>query len=169
MSVLLLIPIRGKQARWLDQGLLDSNVLDIKQDKWIGNEHPLTTFRYADNKTHVERYGRNSGILQPIETIFSNNTEILGLFINTNKTRLWEDDVKTGYEIPWPDGSELCSSDDETLRKKGKRLGLVYKLIKYQIDWMNTYDPNPTPVNYIDDGEKYDKKIAHLLPVFTPI
>lgn len=169
LAVLLLIPLRGKQSRWLDQGLLDSHIWDIKSNQLVENDHLLNNYRYADNKNHFERYGRNSGVLQPLETIFSNTNELLGLFINTNKTKLWDSEDKTGYEIPWPDGSELSHSKDKTLKKKGEMLGLIYKIIKYQIEWMQTYDPNPTPVNYIDDGERYDKKVAHLLPVFTPI
>lgn len=169
LAILLLIPIRGKQARWLDQGLLDSHKWDVGSNSWIENEHQLTQYQYANTKTHMETYGRLSGVLQPLTTIFNQKGEQLGLFINTNKTKLWDSQDKSGYEIPWPDGREFEQSDDPTIKAKGKRLGLIYKLLEIQIQWMETYDPEPVPVNYIDDGEKYDPAIEHLMPVFTPI
>lgn len=169
LALLLMIPLRGKQARWLDQGLMDEHIWDVDTNKWIENIHPLRHFRYASGEAHLQAYGRPSGVLQPIETLLAENASHIGLFISTNKTSLWNAERRAGYSIPWPDGRELLSSPDSRVRDQGFRLGLVYKVVREQIRWMQTYDPNPTPVHFGDDDEYFDPETAALLPVFCPI
>lgn len=169
LAVLLLIPLRGKQARWLDQGLMDERIWNVETDKWVENIHPLRNYHYANSQTHGETYGRSSGVLQPIEALLGENESHIGLFISTNKTQLWNAEKRAGYSIPWPDGKELTSSPDTRIREQGHRLGLVYRVIRDQIRWMQIFDPEPVPVNFKDDNEDFESEIAVLLPVFCPI
>lgn len=169
MAILLMIPLRGKQARWLDHGLMDEKKWDVATDTWTENTHPLRNFRYANGQTHAQSYGRPSGVLQPIESLLATNESHIGLFISTNKTSLWHAERRAGYSIPWPDGKELRTSVDIRVKEQGFRLGLVYQIIRDQIRWMETYDPNPVPVHFGDDAEDFDPETAALLPVFCPI
>lgn len=169
MAILLLIPLRGKQARWLDQGLLDNFKWDCSTGAWAENTHALRDFKYANGQNHADLYGRPSGVIQPLDSLLGGNANHIGLFINTNKTQLWNPEQRGGYSIPWPDGNELLGSDDLRIVAQGKRLGLVYKLIGDQIKWMETYDPSPIPVNFADDDEDFGPETVKALPVFCPI
>ncbi len=169
LAVLLLIPLRAKQARWLDEGLMDQMRWNLGSDAWEANTHELASYKYGDGQSHAQRYGRNSGILQPVESLLGSNAHHIGLYINTNKTQLWNPEARTGYAIPWPDGSELMSSEDQRVRQQGRRLGLVYSLIRQQMRWVRTYDPNPVPVDFTLDGERYSEMVAGKFPKFTPI
>ncbi len=42
LALLLTLPIRQKQARWLDRGLLDQYIWNIDTDKWEQNMHILS-------------------------------------------------------------------------------------------------------------------------------
>lgn len=169
LAILLLIPIRGKQARWLDQGLMDAMRWNVDTDAWEVNRHPLRKYTYPGKVSHTNYYGRDSGVLQPVESLLGGNIKHIGLYISTNKTQLWNPEARTGYAIPWPDGAELLSSEDPRVRTQGWRLGLVYTLIKQQIRWMETYDPKPIPVDFTCDGERYSTAIARNFPKFCPI
>ncbi|WP_460745787.1 VPA1269 family protein [Microvirgula curvata] len=169
MAILLLIPLRSKQARWLDQGLMDTERWNIAISQWCENDHPLREYHYANGKTHAQMYGRPSGVLQPLDSLLGGNSDHIGLFVSTNKTQIWNPEQRTGYAIPWPDGKELLQSSDERLQKQGRQLGLVYQLIKEQIIWMEAYDPNPLPVNFSDDDEDFGEDTIKALPVFCPI
>jgi hypothetical protein len=169
MAILLLIPLRSKQARWLDQGLMDAWRWDVSTGEWRENEHPLRSYRYANGQTHLGLYGRPSGVLQPLDSLLGGNSDHIGLFISTNKTQLWDPEQRVGYTIPWPDGKELMQSNDEHIRLQGRNLGLVYQLIKEQISWLETYDPSPAPATFADDGEQFGKDTIRSLPAFCPI
>lgn len=169
LALLLLIPLRGKQARWLDQGLSDTHRWDVSSNVWVRNTHKLTGYLYANGRNHAEHYGRHSGVLQPLDSLLGGNSSHIGLYINTNKTQLWNPESRTGYAIPWPDGTELKGTDDPRVREQGRRLGLVYDLIREQISWMERYDPNPEPVTFADDAEEYGPETRDMLPAFCPI
>ena len=169
LAILLLIPLRGKQARWLDEGLMDQMRWNLGTDSWEKNEHALRNFTYADGQSHEDRYGRASGVLQPVESLLGENSHHIGLYISTNKTQLWNPEARTGYAIPWPDGGELQSSEDPRVRSQGERLGLVYALLKKQLHWLRTYDPDPVPVDFSLDGERYSDMYANRFPKFCPI
>ena len=173
LAVLLLLPIRGKQARWLDQGLLDQEVWDVESQKMIRNNHKLNSFKYPSGYMHMDMYKRDSGVLQLIKDGFGQGSDHLGLFINTNKTTLWnpdQDNKKHGYEIPWPDGKEMmCESQPTEIQEQGRQLRRIYDLLEYQIRWNEKYDPEPIPVTYADDGERFDENLEANLPFFTPI
>jgi hypothetical protein len=169
LAILLLIPLRSKQARWLDQGLMDHFRWEVTSNEWIENTHPLTKYRYGNGLTHTQHYGRSSGVLQPLDSLLGGNASHIGLYISTNKTQLWNAEQRTGYAIPWPDGSELLASNDPNLHAQGRRLGLVYQLIREQIAWQEKYDPNPSPTHFADEGEAFSVETIAALPVFCPI
>lgn len=169
LALLLIIPLRCKQARWLDQGLMDTHRWDVESDSWILNEHPLAAYQYSNGQLHSEFYGRPSGVLQPLDSLLGGNDSHLGLYINTNKTQLWNPESRTGYSVPWPDGKEMRASSDILVKERGLRLGRVYDLVKDQIEWMQIYDPATIPVTFSDDAEEYGPEVRSMLPAFCPI
>lgn len=173
LAVLLLTPLRGAQARWLDQGLMDSKIYDLLSGKMVANKHALKNFRYANGKTHEAQYGRNSGVLQYYSDPL-NGQEELCLFINTNKTQMWDGTKKTGYEMPWPDGRELLNSELPELRDQGRWLARLYDVIRYQLSWMYQYDPDPKPLSFFDVREDRGRTtdladVRDALPYFVPL
>jgi len=173
LAMLLLTPIRGAQARWLDQGLMDVECYDFTEQTMKPNQHPLKDFRYANGKTHVQQYGRSSGILQFSSELLTRE-QCLSIFVNTNKTQLWDGSRLSGYQIPWPDGSELLASSDPGQREQGKWLARVYRAIEYQMNWMTRYDPEPWPVSFFHSHEDRArttelKEVKESLPWFVPL
>jgi len=79
--ILLTLPIRNKQARWLDSGELDEFIIDFDNMAYIKNP----------NKYAIK--GRKKGCLQIEEDYFTNKKYFV-LFINTNKTGKY-------YTIPY--------------------------------------------------------------------
>jgi len=84
LELLLEVPVRGFQARFLDSGEADEFVLDPRNLKMTLNDSPIATS------------GRQQGALYIAEDM--NEKPILGLFINTNKTGF---ETRKGYRIPW--------------------------------------------------------------------
>ncbi|CAK1282191.1 phage integrase family protein [Burkholderia pseudomallei] len=169
LALLLLLPIRAKQGRWLDRGLLDEQIWDISQNRYISNEHPLRSWRYADGSTHQQRYGRPSGVLQPLVDPMLAEEE-LGIFINTNKTQMWDPSSRRGYELPWPNIRE--DHDSSIASQTARWLNRPYALLTSQIAWMNRYHPDPLPVSFSDsisDRLHVNDKYLDLLPAFTPL
>lgn len=148
---------------------MDTHRWDVRSNKWILNDHTLAGFRYSNGQLHSEYYGRCSGVLQPLDSLLGGNDSHLGLYINTNKTQLWNPESRTGYAVPWPDGKEMLASSDPHVQERGQRLGRAYDLIKEQISWMETYDPTPIPVTFFDDAEDYGPEVQNMLPAFCPI
>ena len=174
LALLLLLPPRKKSVRWLDQGLMDEKVFDPETFKMVDNSHPLREYTYEDGKTHLQRYGRPSGAIQQMTDDFTGSSAHIGLFINTNKTQLWNPEKRNGYELPWPDGSELLVADDEELRQQGLWLRRVYEVLAYQYQHVLEHDKNPTPVAFSDvqldkDSVSVDKDCEELLPRFVPL
>ncbi|MBW2187825.1 MAG: hypothetical protein JRG71_16040 [Deltaproteobacteria bacterium] len=64
LAVLLLLPIRKKQVRWLDQGLMDEFIFDPDTFTMVENTHYLRNFRYEDRQSHIQRYGRPTGTIK---------------------------------------------------------------------------------------------------------
>lgn len=83
-EMLLELPVRGFQARFLDAGLADELSVDHDAMNMLPNPSPLA------------RTGRQQGVFYLAEN--KDGNPVLGLFINTNKTGL---DARTGYQIPW--------------------------------------------------------------------
>ena len=82
MDILLQIPLRHKQARYLDSGEGDEFVLDIASMKLNKN-----TLQTAEN-------GRNQCFIQRISLSPLRDELGLGMYINTNKTG-------RDYSFPW--------------------------------------------------------------------
>lgn len=174
LAVLLLLPPRKKSVRWLDQGLMDEKVFDPETFKMVDNNHPLRNYTYEDGQTHQQRYGRASGVIQQMTDDFMGSSDHIGLFINTNKTQLWNPERRNGYELPWPDGSELLASNDQELRQHGLWLRRVYQVLAYQYRHVMAHDPNPAPITFADvrcDAAKVsaNEDCARRMPRFVPL
>lgn len=105
---------------------------------------------------------------------FIGTSKHIGLFISTNKTQLWNPERRNGYELPWPDGSELLASDDEELQQHGLWLRRVYEILAYQYRHVMVHDPNPIPVSFIDVQSDKGSVSAHKdcvdrMPRFVPV
>lgn len=93
--MLLTVPLRSFQVRWLDEGIADEYVYDFDKQCLVPNPHPSA------------ESGRQEGVFRLVQDPFR-GTSFLGLWVNTNKTRQYDPTVIRGYEIPWP-GDELFS------------------------------------------------------------
>ena len=170
LALLLLLPIRKKQARWLDRGLMDKNIWDIETGQWKKNSHPLVKWRNPNGISHIELYNRNSGILQPLFDPLIDRQE-LGLFINTNKTQMWNPENITGYELPWPSVEHITDS----LAKESTNIQWLerpYTVLKQQISWQNKNNNHPTPVSAMDlteDACSQNAATSDRLPYFCPV
>ena len=173
LILMMIQPLRYAQIRWIDQGLMDTTIYNIATGEMIANNHPLSQFVYENGLTHYEQYGRQSGILQKFNDLFSDREDRC-LFINTNKTQLWQKVRKSGYEIPWPDGKELLQSDNDLTIAQGQWLNRVYQLIEYQKLWMEKYDNNPHPISFYHVSEDKHRTnqiedIKNNWPWFVPL
>ncbi|SAL81596.1 hypothetical protein AWB74_05994 [Caballeronia arvi] len=169
LALLLMIPIRGKQARWLDRGLMDQRIWNIDRHVYEENRHPLASWRYPDGDTHEERFGRPSGVLQPISDSVLNVHEI-GLFVNTNKTQMWDPLNRRGYEIPWP--HTMHEGEEQEAQTAARWLNRPYEVLFQQIKWIDKYAPNPLPVSFMDaaiEQKHVNKRFAERLPMITPV
>lgn len=172
LALLLLLPIRKKQASWLDQGLLDTYIWDIDKNEYIPNQHPLKNYLYPSGQTHQNYNGRATGVLQPItDDWFTDDTRCI--YINTNKTQMWDPDNKRGYELWWPT-SDLLKPDVDIadLTQQKNYLNRPYEIIENQIKWMQIHDPMPEPTTFKDWSDEKIVKKEHQdieLPFFTPI
>lgn len=173
LAILFGLPLRGVQARWLDQGLMDQEYYSISSGELRENVHSLNKFRYENGLDHYEQYGRASGVLQSNKSLLSDDSGRC-IFINTNKTQLWNNRQKVGYEIPWPDGNELLHDSSAAIRAQGRWLSRVYKILEYQMAWMEKYDPVPHPLTFTHVPEDRSratgqKDVDDFLPWFVPL
>jgi|GEM_PF-2872134 len=174
LAVLLLLPLRKKQVRWLDQGLMDDMVFDPETFQMVENTHPLRSYTYEDGQTQLQRYGRLSGVIQQMTDDFMGISKHIGLFVNTNKTQLWNPAKRNGYELPWPDGSELLADGDDELRQHGYWLRRVYEVLAFQYRHVMEHDSAPVPVTFNDvrgdmDSVSADEECADRMPRFVPL
>jgi Putative integrase len=157
LHILLILPLRLHQVRWLDEGLLDSLIWDITSGAFIKNTHPLAGFRYPDGEIHSKKYNQ-TGVFSSEQ---AQGNENLNLYINTNKTKGYSLQKKgyTGYTIPWPHDCDIEDVVD------------VYNILEKQRVFNNSYSPlDIEPVKVIDeDSGKYDAKVWVNLPYFTPL
>lgn len=93
--VLLCMPLRSIQVRWLDEGIGDEYVYDWNKQCMVPNTHPSA------------EAGRRESVFRLLEDPF-HGASFLGLWVNTNKTQQYDPTVERGYEIPWPN-EELFS------------------------------------------------------------
>ncbi|MBC7000998.1 hypothetical protein BIZ37_00400 [Photobacterium sp. BZF1] len=173
LALLLLMPLRGKQVRWLDQGLMDSEVFDFSTGRMIPNEHSLAAFRYADGSDQEAYYGSASGTIQLHPDEMDGALEPV-IWASTNKTALWDGCKKTGYALPWPDGQLLMLSDDSDLQKRGQHLARVYEVLRFQHLYMAQHDPDPSPISFYHVASDSrlvpsDDDLRQQLPWFVPL
>jgi hypothetical protein len=138
LYVLLTIPIRTFQVRWLDEGVGDEFVYDFELQSMVPNPHPLA------------EKDRCEGLFRVIGNTF-NKTSFLGVYINTNKTKIWDKSIASGYEIPWADNE-------------------FFSILKIMMDWNRKFSPNPIPVTFADDPRETISEAAKPhIPTFFPL
>lgn len=111
LYLLLSVPLRSLQARLLDSGEGDAEIFDFDTRRMIANPAQLQVDGKYDGR-------RRDGVLQVMPSGMLGVTDIVGLWISTNKTS------DKGYAIPWV--------SDELLQH-----------LKYQRDWISRYTSNP--------------------------
>lgn len=172
LALLLILPLRKKQASWLDQGLLDPCIWDIGSNQYIRNTHHLREKKYPSGQSHIGYNGRPTGVLQPVTNDWFPDKTCC-IYVNTNKTQMWDPDNRRGYELWWPTSDSLTPDIDiADLTQQKKYLNRPYEIIKEQIKWLQQYDPNPEPITFTDwSDEKMTRRDNDdiELPFFTPI
>ena len=124
LLTLLMIPIRGLQARLLDSGEADEEVMHFDELKLGG---PLI-FRMEANSSVFAVRGRQESVFRKIRDssaqLAGRPSDFVGFWINTNKTPIGTGDITQdrGYEIPW------------------QREDLIYYLAKLR-DWQVRHNP----------------------------
>ncbi|MRT00143.1 hypothetical protein GJQ57_15995 [Ralstonia pickettii] len=141
LTILLDLPLRSHQARWLDSGELDELYYDHRAGKEVTNINPNATV------------GRRESCLRLLNDPAS-QAEWVGMYVNTNKTALYDGRSPNGYVIPW-----VSKQTAE----------LVYRMQ----EWNQRYlPPLAAPVTYTNEGlgkstfAKVDRK---LLPQVAPL
>ncbi|BCF89063.1 hypothetical protein PPGU16_21300 [Paraburkholderia largidicola] len=148
---------------------MDACIWDVDAAAYVENHHPLRGYLYPDGSTHIERYGRASGVLQQVSDSILDGVQ-LGIFVNTNKTQMWDPANRRGYEIPWPyidPGQETDITPDAVAW-----LNRPYTIIAQQIKWMDRYCPSPVPVSFADspdDKKSVQVEYLDLLPAIAPL
>lgn len=87
LYLMLVIPLRSHQARWLDSGIAD--------------EFYWEDGKYIRNKRKFATKGRKLGVIQPLEKNYLIEEDLPGIYITTNKTQIWNPEDFKGYTIPW--------------------------------------------------------------------
>ena len=111
LYTLLSVPLLSLQARLLDSGEGDAEIYDFDRGCMVPNPNQLPVEGARDAR-------RREGVLQVMASGMLGVTDIVGLWISTNKTS------DTGYAIPWV--------SDELLRH-----------LRYQRDWIMRYAHHP--------------------------
>lgn len=172
LAFMLMIPLRKKQASLLDQGLMDQFVWNLNEHKYVENSHPLKTFEYPSGKKHLDYFGRPTGVLQPIYDDWHGH-DTLCMYINTNKTQIWNPDAKRGYELWWPTSDMLKEGQDlPDITDQVKYLDRPYELISNQIRWMQKYDPFPEPItseDWSEDRTPEGVEMPYFIPIFRDL
>lgn len=114
LLVLLTVPLRSVQVRLLDSGEGDEIIYNHESHTWVPN--PLRTVRKKCQNGAIRRfYDADTG------------REIVGLWVNTNKTATADPRVDRGYGIPWQN-EELIGWLD------------------YLAKWQRRYNPKTRPI-----------------------
>lgn len=138
LYVLLTVPVRAYQARWLDEGIGDEFIYDFSRQEMIRNPHPL-----AEN-------GRRESVFRMMRDPF-HDTSFLGIYVDTNKTKVYDPTVVRGYEIPWPNEE-------------------FFSVLQIMQEWNRRFFPNPQPVTFADDSAIIiSEGVKPYLPKFYPL
>lgn len=140
LSLLLLLPLRGVQGRWLDQGLSDDVIFDSESLKFIDNPSLIKSFKNEFGYTNKDIIGAPTGVIQRNNSSMGSSDDYL-IYINSNKTKLWNSEESNGYHIPWP-YVQFPKNDSEI------RLNRPYTVIFEQLKWIRKYNPNPMPLRF---------------------
>lgn len=141
LGLMLDLPLRSHQGRWLDSGELDEFRYDFAAKKEIRNEHSGSI------------PGRREQALRLLRDPIS-GAEWVGLYVNTNKTALFDGKSPAGYEIPW------VSQQTADLLHRMEVWNRRYQL------------PLVKPVTYDNEGihkATYAKVDRGLLPQIAPL
>lgn len=111
LYTLLSVPLRGLQGRLLDSGEGDAEIYDFGLGRMVPNPTQLSVDGRCDSR-------RREGVLQVMASGMLGVSDIVGLWITTNKTS------DTGYAIPWV--------NEELLQ-----------YLRYQRDWVMRYAHHP--------------------------
>lgn len=171
LAFLLLLPIRGVQARWLDQGYFDQEIFDPTTKSFKENLSPLKHFESEYHRKQWDVNGGAVGVLQrPSNRLMSGDSDF-SIYINTNKTQMWSPDEKNGYEIPWP----YISSPEHTYEKN---LNHPYNVLFEQLRWLERYSADAQPLRFdhipsdrerITNARNIMANIPFILPVFRDL
>jgi len=166
LALLLTIPLRGVQVRWLDEGLFDDKIYDPDSGSFIDNYSDLKNWRNEAGQLNTSIIGGNTGVIQSVDYELVEQ-KFLSIYVNTNKTQLWNPSERSGYSIPWP-YIENPSSEKE------KDLNLPYAILKKQLAWVREYAKNPTPLRFdlVNEDKKRLTNIDSVIggaPFFVPL
>lgn len=140
LAMLLTIPLRGVQVRWLDEGLFDDKIYDPDSGYFVDNTSDLKNWKNEAGLLNTSLAGRETGVIQSVDYELVEQ-KFLSIYVNTNKTQLWNPSERSGYSIPWP-YIENPSSEKE------KELNLPYAILKKQLAWVREHARNPTPLRF---------------------
>jgi hypothetical protein len=166
LILLLLLPLRGVQVRWLDRGYLDATIYSPEKNKVCDNSAKQKYWKNELQYDHIEVAGTSTGVIQFINDDTTQGKDDFNIYVNSNKTQLWNPSAKNGYLIPWP------YLDDDS--EKGETLNRPYEVLFSQQKWMNEHFPNPVPISYVhvteDKGRVTDSgDVIAKTPFFTPL
>lgn len=138
LLLMLEVPLRSIQARWMDSGIAD--------------EYYWEKGKYIRNTRAFAQKGRRMGVFQPVVNNEFEGEDVLGLYVTTNKTQIWNPEDFQGYMIPWPDEA-------------------LYNNLQIQRDWINLISEitHTVDVSLKDVNLDVQPKIIELLPKFYPL
>ncbi|OLU30647.1 hypothetical protein BVH06_15570 [Pseudomonas sp. PA27(2017)] len=125
LYMMLEMPVRSHQARWLDSGELDEEVFDEKLGVMVQNQSP---YRILGRKECALRL-HHDGLRQK---------DWLGLWINTNKTASY-DGRDIGYSIPYA-SNKLSELLRDSIRWANRYTPPMSRPIAYYGDKQSTAD-----------------------------
>lgn len=126
LYMMLVIPLRTFQARWLDSGIADEYF-------WENGGYKKNTRKFA-------KKGRKLGVFQPLDNQFLGNDDELGIYVSTNKTQIWNPEDFSGYSIPWPDNHLY-----EILEIQRKWIDLISEITHTEEVSLDSVDLNVQP------------------------
>lgn len=188
LTLLLLLPLRGVQVRWLDSGNLDESLYCPETKQMLDNSEKQKYWMNELQYDHFDIAGCDTGVIQFVADEYIAGEKDYNIYVNSNKTQLWDPESRDGYYIPWPYLQEVAepevaesevaekpeSSEKSRIAEKAEILNRPYEILFDQLKWVNTYCPNQTPISYVhvteDRGRVTD--VADILtntPFFTPL
>lgn len=144
LLLLLELPLRSHQARWLDSGVLD----ELAED--------LQSHVTSKNESEFALSGRRQACLRLMHDTLRQESWV-GLFVNTNKTAVYDGKSAVGYEIPYLPKQVM----EQLLRMR--EWGLRY------------LPPVSTPLRYKEgadirkSGMKVELAVSKNLPTIAPL